>query len=65
MTTIKDLNPNADASIADVEIETHGATYTLRSEDRQALATAVTTAVLNGAIFLNGTDNTATLHRRG
>ena len=62
MTTIKDLNPNADASIENVSIR-QGETLNiaiLESTNRMALMVAVCTAIENGCEFVSGTDTTAT-----
>ena len=65
MTTIKDITPNADTSIANVSIR-QGATLNiaiLESTDRMALMVAVCTAIENGSEFVSGTDTTATLRK--
>ena len=66
MTTIKDITPNADTSIANVSIR-QGATLNiaiLESADRMALMTAVCIAMSNGKVdFVTGTDTTATLRK--
>ena len=63
--TIKDLNPNADASIENVNItEGPDSTAILNSTDRMALMTAVCIAISNGHCeFISGTDTSATLRK--
>ena len=64
--TIKDLNPNADASIENVNINItiNGDTATLESTDRMALMIATCTAISNGNCeFVSGTDTSATLRK--
>ena len=65
--TIKDLNPNADTSIANVNItEGPDNTAILESTDRMALMTAICIAISNGNCdFVSGTDTSATLRKIG
>ena len=64
--TIKDLNPNVDASIANVKVAegTEPNIIILSDPDPQTLMIAACTAISNGNCeFVTGTPTTATLRK--
>ena len=63
MPTIKDLIPDVDPSIADVNVRWDGEAdkMILESDDREALTVAVCTAIRNGWDFESGDADRATM----